>query len=182
MRATLSWKCACGRTIAVKMQPGDLIRCRGCKLRYPFPVAAFAAREKVLAAYGALYLDGWGDANSSKAFIFILEPFLKIFLENAPRELEANYSTIESLNILLEREIPKSRGRLIDSIFVRSLKQNSAAIAIGFRDEMGLMQTPVFEFRERRETESCYGSIMEQIRKEKAKLILRDSHWETTHG
>src|SRR5208337_5390014 len=101
---------------------------------------------------------------SSGGFLFILEPSISIILDNG-RELEIKYASIESLNILLQREITALRTFLVGPMFAAWLKKETKTLAIGFRDELKLIQTPKFVLQDDVELARCYNSIMKQIRK-----------------
>jgi len=151
------------------MREGDPVTCEGCKLVYSYPAAAFASRrmgENVIASFGAIYIEGLGDVQSCGGFLFILEPSLNIILDSG-RELEIKYASIESLNILLQREITALRTFLVGPLFAAWLKKETKTLAIGFRDELKLIQTPTFKLEDNVELTRCYNLITEQIRKSK---------------
>src|SRR5208337_527105 len=103
---------------------------------------------------------------SSGGFLFILEPSINIILDRG-REIEIKYPSIESLNILLQREITALRTFLVGPFFAAWLKKETKTLAIGFRDELKLIQTPTFVLQDNDELARCYNLIMEQIRKGK---------------
>jgi hypothetical protein len=148
------------------MHEGDIATCDECKLVYSYPAAAFASRmgENVIASFPAIYLEGLGDIRSWGGFLFISEPSFNIILDSG-REIEIEYASIESLNILLQREITALRTFLIGPMFAAWLKKETKTLSIGFRDELNLIQTPKFVLQDNVELTRCYNLIMEQIRK-----------------
>jgi len=166
LHTTLSWKCHCGHLMTENMHEGDIATCDACKLVYSYPAAAFASRmgEKIITSFPAIYLEGLGDVRSWGAFLFISEPSLNIILDSG-REIEIEYTSIESLNILLQREITALRTFLIGPTFAAWLKKETKTLSIGFRDELKLIQTPKFVLQDNDELTRCYNLIMEQIQK-----------------
>ncbi|MGO9644019.1 MAG: hypothetical protein ACLPY5_04655 [Candidatus Bathyarchaeia archaeon] len=164
----LSWKCQCGHLMTRHMHEGSIEICDNCKLVYSYHAAAFASRmgENVIAFFPAIYIEGLGDVQSSGGLIFISKSSLNIILDNG-RELEINYSSIESLNILLQREITALRTFLIGPMFAAWLKKETKTLSIGFRDELKLIQTPKLILQDNDELTRCYNLIMEKIRKNK---------------
>ncbi|MGO9643624.1 MAG: hypothetical protein ACLPY5_02620 [Candidatus Bathyarchaeia archaeon] len=148
------------------MHESSIETCDDCKLVYSYPAAAFASRmrENVIASFPAIYLEGLGDIQSSSGFLFISKPSLNIIFDSG-RELEIKYASIESLNILLQREITALRTFLVGPMFAAWLKKETKTFAIGFRDELKLIQTPKFVLQDDGELTRCYNLIMEQIRK-----------------
>jgi hypothetical protein len=120
--------------------------------------------EKIITSFPAIYLEGLGDVRSWGAFLFISEPSLNIILDSG-REIEIEYTSIESLNILLQREITALRTFLIGPTFAAWLKKETKTLSIGFRDELKLIQTPKFVLQDNDELTRCYNLIMEQIQK-----------------
>jgi len=165
---TLSWKCQCGHSMTQDMHEGSIETCDNCKLVYSYHAAAFASRmgENVIAFFPTIYLEGLGDVQSSGGLLFITEPSLNIVFDSGT-EVEIKYASIESLNLLLQREITALRTFLIGPTFAAWLKKETKTLAIGFRDELKLIQTPIFVLKDNGELTRCYNLIMEQIRKNK---------------
>jgi len=120
-----------------------------------------------VSSFEAVYIDGFANLEMGGALIALTESSLNIFLENTQTELEIRYDSIESLNVNLDREITASRTFVLGPVLAAYFKQETKVLTIGFKDELGLIQTPIFKLKSKEELTKCYNSIREQIRKRK---------------
>jgi len=129
--------------------------------------------ETVLAAkyrsepssFEVVYVDGFANREMSGGVIALTDSSLNILFENPQTELKISYTSIESLSVNLEREITALRTFLVGPTFAAWLKKETKTLAIGFRDELKLIQTPRFVLYDNDHLARCYNSIMKQIRK-----------------
>ena len=114
------------------MHEGDLVKYDGCDRVYSFHSADFASkqRENVIDSFVAIYIDDLGNTESCRGFLFLLEPSLNIILDGG-RELEVKYTSVESLNILQQREITALRVFLVGPMWAAWLKKETKTLAIG---------------------------------------------------
>jgi hypothetical protein len=116
--------------------------------------------------YQAIYLDGYRDLQPSPSTISLREKNFEFLIGEAENRvaIERGYDAIQSLNLLQEREITALRTFLMGPTFAALLKKNTRTLTIGFRDELGLMQTLAFKMTEE-DLEACYEKMMNRIRK-----------------
>lgn len=115
-------------------------------------------------SYSAVYIDGYGDARPSEACIELRAASFHITLGDLERHLEFPYTRIEVLNVSQEREITALRTFLIGPVLAAAFKKGTLLPTIGFRDDKGLLQLPMFRI-DRDTVYKCYATIAQKIPK-----------------
>ena len=124
--------------------------------------------------YDALYVDGYRNLTSKIATISLCEESIKITFSDpssdpfAALEVEIPYSSIEVLNIALQREITALRTWLIGPVFAAWFKKTTLTLIIGLREKDGLLQLPSFKM-ETSIINDCYDRLYERVQKARAK-------------
>jgi DNA-directed RNA polymerase subunit RPC12/RpoP len=170
----LTWRCQCGREITASLAPDEVVECSACGHRYSFAhLTALSEdqRKEVYALFDALYIDGYGTLETRSASIYVFEDrlltlFRRVGFEADDIRVTVNFDSIESLSVLQEREVTALRTFLVGPVLAAWLKKKTRILAIGFRDELGLIQTPNFKMVDL-DVEQCYNAILDQLKKSK---------------
>jgi len=130
---------------------------------------------KVVKLFYCLYVDGYGDTETSESILYIFDGFVRMSTHYRQEvstykgktiALDIPYESIRLLNISLDREITAARTLLIGAFLAAHFKQETLTLNIGFVDERGLLQIPSFKM-EKNEVHDCYRLINERTVKAK---------------
>ena len=155
----------CGRAMALQDEANQRWYC------YRDDVTLYSKEERWVGlptaadtgTYPAFYVDGYADARSGYATIQLLQDSLLVMLTDPERRLEFPYAHVEVLSISHEREITALRTFLIGPILAAAFKKGTLLLTVGFRDEIGLLQLPMF--RMGKDTlYQCYATIIQKLR------------------
>jgi len=134
----------------------------------------------------ALYVDGYRNLTGKLAMISLAEQSIKINFFEPPtdsydalrpisfkvsraislNQLEFPYSSIEVLNIGMEREITALRTFLIGPVFAAWFKKKTLTLTIGVREKDRLLQLLSFKM-ETSTINDCYDRVYERLQKAK---------------
>ncbi len=137
-----------------------------------------SAPKPLFGTYDAFYFDGYRAYLSCRAKILLKPAGLSISAGDSKYgwSKNLNYTEIESLNITHERETTGLRTFLIGPLWAAVFKKETRLITIGFRDDLGMLQTPSFKILHSEPlsetptevTMQCYDTILQKIRESKA--------------
>jgi hypothetical protein len=137
----------------------------------------------MIGQFPAIYIDGYGNLSSDAAKMLLTEDEIYLFIGaiETPDEwairggklaiVEIGYDAIRSLTTLEQREITALRTFLIGPLLAAWLKKKTRCIAIGFQDELGLIQTPTLAMDET-DINRTYEIILRLVRKKRQTRTL----------
>jgi hypothetical protein len=124
----------------------------------------------VIASCDAFYLDGYGLLTPRAASLFIYKDRIVIVFRPAP-PLTTDYFRLD-INLDFVRSLKGTFVSGTDIFLAIVLKENDALLAIGFADELGLVQNPTFKMSEV-DVKNCYTLLHDQIRLRKLDTVKR---------
>jgi len=179
MAREITWTCRCKRALTVNLDKfaWEVAECVHCGKTYRVEHIAATTqemRDNFSDSFDALYIDGQGSILSATSTIFVLDTHAHIVLgeSNNIVQFEIPYADIQSLNILQEREITALRTFLVGPVLAAWLKKKTQVLAVGYRDSLGLLQTPTFKV-ENSEIKKCYDAIMAQVARQRSNVEKR---------